>query len=85
MAPINIMMLPKMIAMRRPSLSVINGTMGREAIEPSEYREDIKPRVVEFGLWKTIKPLIHLGAACSSTCSLTGLPRIDSLQAVHHG
>ena len=53
MAPIIMMILPMMIDIRRPSLSATNGTKGKAAIDPREYNEDMSPKIVEFGLWKS--------------------------------
>ena len=53
MAPMIIIILPTMIDIRRPNLSATSGTNGRDAMEPREYKEDMRPRMVEFGLLKS--------------------------------
>lgn len=55
MAPMIMMILPTIMDIRRPSLSATNGTKGRAAMEPREYKEDMSPKIVEFGLLKSAK------------------------------
>lgn len=49
--------LPKTIARLRPRPSVMTGTRGREMMAPREYMEDMRPRRVERGEWKTAIPV----------------------------